>query len=238
MDAIDQINLEETLELKARAYLSYNHIRSACFFAKKLLEVETSCLKEKSDELVELHSTYASSVVIRTVAFLEATVNEFFSDVSDNFFDPKLVDQDLHILVKKLWESGIPRTAAYPIVDKYQIGLALCKKEAFDKGTSPYQDIEMLVRFRNYLIHYEPEWQIMPESGNRSEHLSKLEKHLNWKFDLNPIYPKNSVPFPLSHYSYSAAKWSISNSILFVDNFFSKLNTVSKLEWMRPELKF
>lgn len=229
---------EDNSEIKLRTYLSYNHLRSAIFFANKLSEVEQAYLKKKNAELAELHSTYASSIIIRSVAFLEATINEFFSDVSDNFFDPKLVDENVHSLVKRLWELGIPRSAAYSILDKYQIGLALFQKEAFEKGGRPYQDIDVLIGFRNYLIHYEPEWQIMPDSGNRLDHLTRLEKRLNHKFDLNPLYPKNSVPFPLSHYSHSAAKWSLLNSIHFVDNFFSRLGTVSKLEWMRAELVF
>src|SRR3546814_10041319 len=89
-------------------------------------------------------------------------------------------------LMGRLWEKGIPRTAAYPILDKYEIALELNDKSPIDSGTNPYQDVKLLVELRNALIHYEPE-TIVGHSGHEVPKLHKFQKRFAGKFDANPL---------------------------------------------------
>src|SRR3546814_9894743 len=111
-------------------------------------------------------SDLAVSSVIVSTAFLEATINELFSDCADAHSTERIAALQTKHLMGRLWEKGIPRTAAYPILDKYEIALELNDKSPIDSGTNPYQDVKLLVELRNALIHYEP---------RSEEHTSELQ---------------------------------------------------------------
>ena len=113
--------------------------------------------------------------IFTSVAFLEATVNEFFADAADDL--PGLrefgilkksgtatrvlkgIDNQLVNRLGKLWKLGVPRRAPYSILNKFEVALALADKEPFDQGAKPYQEVKLLVTLRNEWIHYEPGWR-------------------------------------------------------------------------------
>jgi hypothetical protein len=103
-------------------------------------------------------------------------------------------------------------------LDKYQIVLALCRRELFNKGKSPYQEVNLLRLLRNNLIHYEPEWV--------SSHPQKIEKQLMDKFELNPFFKKvkNSPFFPFRCLSHGCAEWALRSALAFVDIFYKRAN--------------
>src|SRR3546814_14146150 len=89
-------------------------------------------------------SDLAVSSVIVSTAFLEATINELFSDCADAHSTERIAALQTKHLMGRLWEKGIPRTAAYPILDNYEIALELYDKAPIDSGTNPYQDVKQL----------------------------------------------------------------------------------------------
>lgn len=82
------------------------------------------------------------------MAALEADANEIFSypEVSFPEYDKELVDE-----IWRLVEMG-------SIFDKYDMALFLKKKRHLDKGTNPYQEADNLIKLRNALVHFKPEW--------------------------------------------------------------------------------
>ena len=121
-----------------------------------------------------------------------------------------------------MWILGIPKTAHYSILKKYEIALTLTGKSSFDKGSNPAQNIASLIQLRNYLMHFEPEWiEIQPGIGkNGVEH--KFSKMLKGKFAENPMAQKGDSFFPERCFGHGCASWAITNSIAFTDEFFRK----------------
>ncbi|MGZ8226110.1 MAG: hypothetical protein ACXWT3_05655 [Methylococcaceae bacterium] len=120
------------VSMSTRAYLSISHFQSAKFLARKCTEYENmeGPINLNGPERSQ-HASYSISSVIISVAFLEATINEIFSDCTDDSGKLRISTIQEKDLMGKLWELGIPRTASYPILEKYDIALIQNKKEPF-----------------------------------------------------------------------------------------------------------
>jgi len=73
--------------------------------------------------------------------FFEATINEIFCDTIDSPDSLKALSKEKIHLLSNMWNLHLPRSASYPIMDKYQIALIL-----------------LLIQLWNALMHYEPAW--------------------------------------------------------------------------------
>ncbi|WP_084010740.1 hypothetical protein [Sulfurospirillum halorespirans] len=133
---------------------------------------------------------------------------------------------------------GIPRTAKYSIIEKYEILLDLLNLEKFNTGTSPYQDVTLLVELRNALIHYEPKNIMSSSSDNYSfKNAHKFEKKLHNKFDENKFYKGTGTAyFPNKLLGAHCAAWAVKSAVAYTDTFFDKLNIIATYDHVRSKL--
>jgi len=100
-----------------------------------------------------------------SVAFLEATVNEVFEDATDDRHVGQRVERlepRVRAMLASFWESV--GNGRYSLLGKYQMALLLSGAGQFDKGAQPYQDAQLLIDFRNGLVHFRPDWH---DSGTK-----------------------------------------------------------------------
>lgn len=168
--------------------------------------------------LVE-HRAHAIGAVIFSAAALEAEANELFADASDNSASIRPLDEAAAKRLGALWRADVPRTAAYPILEKYTIALLLTDRVGFDLGTEPWQSASALVKLRNALIHYEPEWVPMP--GSDETH--RFEKSLRGKFYENPLAPADSPYYPTKLLGHGCAQWAVKTALTFSSEFAERL---------------
>jgi len=103
-------------------------------------------------------------------------------------------------------------------LDKYQYLLLLNGQSLFDRGMNPFQDISLVIKLRNVLVHFEPE--IIGAEENKQ----KLEKLLEGKFEQCPFYSNPSyLFFPHRCLSHGCAKWVVISCIYFVNDFYKKI---------------
>jgi hypothetical protein len=70
-------------------------------------------------------------------------------------------------------------------------------KQIFDAGAPPYQDVNLLVKLRNNLVHYEPEWVKNPSSDDfGADDIHRYEKRLGGKFIANPLTGQGNPFYP------------------------------------------
>jgi hypothetical protein len=222
--------------IRSRIYYSNNHFRTACNFAEiaKSIESNHNILKNgiNYEKAVELNS-YVTSVIFSSVAFLEACVNEFFCDISENNAYSFKVLPKQQKLIQEMWGYGIPRTASYPIIKKYQIVLSLLNKNKFDESRKPTQDVAILIKLRNALVHYEPEWRSWEEKQKESD---IFYKKLKGKFEPSKFFDSNEPYFPNRCLSSACAKWAIEAAVQFTDEFYLKLGQNSNYRFLKPKL--
>lgn len=218
-----------------RGYLSISHISAATLFAQKCSKIEESVDPLKIEASVRSsHNAYVISSIILSVAFLEAVINEIFSDCADDHVTERIKELPAKDLMARLWKLGIPRTAAYPILEKYEIALELNNKQPIDQGLNPYQNAKILIELRNALIHFEPE-TIISQSASEGRRIHKFEKRLTGKFEVNKLTGIGNPFYPDKVLGAGCANWAVSSAVSFADVFFNNIGITPTYEHVRGE---
>lgn len=211
------------MKISTRTYMSLHHIQAAALFSRKASVIEAAFDGTYNAGALADHRSFVVGAVMSATAFLEAGINELFADASehtDSHF--KGVDQDIGAVMAAMWSLGIPRTARYRVLEKYEIALALARRSPFDRGIRPYQDVDALICLRNTLVHYEPEW--IPSDATRAEYeVHHLEKVLRSRFPLNPLMAGGNPFWPDKCLSRGCATWAVESALQFTADFFGRL---------------
>jgi hypothetical protein len=144
-----------------------------------------------------------SATVMLAAASLESNINEYFSEIETSFPE----------LSKNLRDDAFELIENKSILEKYQYALSFKGKAKFPIGEQPYQDASALVRLRNALVHFKPEWH-----DEQEEH-KKLEKQLVGKFSINPFIGENGVFFPQKCMSYGCTRSAVTSALRFMEKF-------------------
>jgi hypothetical protein len=177
----------------------------------------------------EEHRGYVMGSIFSTVAFVEATINELFKDATEPYMPAGPISQvpeSVKSLLAEQWRQGVSR---FDTLSKYQTALNLAGKQPLDPGRQPYQDARSLIKLRNKLIHYEPEWSTV-------EH--PIERELQGKFPENPFVPTyvGNPFYPDRCLSHGCAKWSVKSSLALTEEFHTRLGTTPTYDPYRPFL--
>jgi hypothetical protein len=216
-----------------RFYFSHYHIQAAALFARRSSQLEKEHRGQNvvTSEVFTEHRACVTGAILSAVSFLEAEINEIFADAADDQREHIYQLGNVIFLLGRLWALGVPRTASYPILDKYQIALTLADRQEFDRGAVPFQDVRLLVRLRNALVHYEPEYTARDASSSK-----RLEQNLRGRFPLNPLTGSRTPFFPELCMSHGCAKWVVESSVKFVDDFCGRMGLTPVFDGVRPSL--
>jgi hypothetical protein len=184
---------------KSRTNLAVQHIFAAAYSSRKADEMEVANAGKPFGDFYEEIVWNVSAAVLFAVASLEADVNEIFVDANINLgeYDKEILDEIWNLIEMK------------SILDKYEMALFLKKKERFDKSDPAYQDAANLIKLRNALVHFKPEW-----SDEKKEH-KKIEDRLRGKFKLSPFLPPETEFFPKKCMSHGCAEWAVKTALAF-----------------------
>lgn len=234
----ETVHIKDSISIKIRKYFSIQHIQSAALFAMHAYSIEKNYDGVFSDELFSHHSSYVTGSILSSVFFLEATINELFADTLEPHSQiVKKLNQATIQLMVKMWKLGVPKTANFKILQKYQIALELAQKKIFDAGAQPYQDVNLLVKLRNDLVHYEPESVKSPSSDDFGPaDIHRYEKMLSGKFLANPLTGQGNPFYPDKCLGHGCAEWAVNSSVKFVDDFFSRMGLFSPYDHVRDRL--
>ncbi len=200
--------------MRVKHNFSKQHLQAAAFFAAEAQAIEAT-IRQPDETQPSRHRAYVTAAVLSAVAFLEASINELYlSAIDQDLTNLPTFDARLSQLFAQFWED----VERYPILHKYQIALLLAGKDRFDRGMSPYQDAENVVKLRDCLVHYKPEWD--DEAGQHQ----KLEDRLSKKFALNPYALAGSLWFPHQCLGAGCAQWSVTMTRSFSDEFCDRLS--------------
>ena len=230
-------SFEDTEYVTVRTYFSIQHILSTALFLSEIEEYESLLDEEYSDDTFIKHRAFCVNAIFSAVSFLEASINELFMDAADNRNGAikDLADHEVEALAG-MWKLNIPRTASFSIIEKYQIALTLLKKECFNLGSEPAQSVSILIKLRNSLIHYEPEWVTTQSVDEALLKQQKIEKFLRNKFELNRFTGKDNPFFPDKCFSAGLVKWAIDKVLEFTDSFYLNIGLIPPYEKLKNKL--
>jgi len=182
-------------------------------FAASARTIEDSGPSANQEDL-NRHRAYATAAVLSAVAFLESSINEFYHEAQNrdtNSLSP--LKEKVLALLDQFW----PELERSSVLHKYQVALLIADTQRFDQGGQPYQDADSLIKLRDALVHYKPEWD--DEQGRHHS----LQERLQHKFQENRLVPAGSLWFPHLCLGAGCANWAVSAAGRFSDEFCSRL---------------
>jgi len=214
--------VSDSVSAAVKSNFSGPHLSSAGLFSKRVKELEEEHKDDVFGPFFEEIRSYSMACVISSVASLEAYANEIFIDHKKYF--PEIEER---ILIK-FWELYEQKS----ILDKYNFVLFIKKRGEFEKGESPYQDIDALIKLRNALVHFKPEWD-----DEQNIH-RKVTSSLSGRFEPTKFMGEHEPLFPKRWSSSGCTKWAVESVIKFIVLFDKMADFESKIKRRAERLQY
>jgi hypothetical protein len=208
--------------MQARMTLRMNyavpHLVSAAMFSRRVGDIETAHLGQGIGPFWEEVLAHASACIFLAVAGLESYANELFADWEQNF--PGKSNEE----VKKRWKE---RDSIFAKLDNALIIRGKC---ALNRGEERYESARDLVKLRNALVHFKPEWD---DKQVKHKMLScQLRKHFKPSF----FIPNDPGLFPRAWASHDCTVWALNAVVRFVGYFEDRAGLSHKLDQFATRL--
>jgi hypothetical protein len=187
---------------------------SSALFSRKAHVLEGLDPAGVSEMIRMEHRSYAIGAVIAAASYLEAAINELYLEAVDrnrNTFPPERLR--LAELMSHVWEDVEQMT----VLAKYQVALTLAEVQPYPKGENPHQAVDGLLRLRNALVHYKPEWDTELEEHRR------LEERLGKRFKQSRLSSPRQAFFPHRCLGHGCAAWATTTALGFYRDFMVRL---------------
>lgn len=201
------------LTLSIRSYFSTSHLWTASYAAHMAELKEKRGLPEGAFRIDPQHRSHVTTAVLSSVAFLEAVINEVFTDAVDGQGGKRLegIREPKLALMRTLWNATEGQNRYLGILEKYALLLTALEKQPPPKDRSPHQDTEFLIRLRNDLVHFKPVTQ------GRDE-LTRLGHALKPRFPPNKLMQGMGNPyFPDHCLGAGCAAWAVKTAKEYAD---------------------
>ena len=209
--------------IKSRSYFSDILLMGGATAARKADALERSAVGNVNEQAIFEHHSAVVTAIMMSAGSLEASINELFSDSSEpdggRF---KALSPDSRGLLAAMWSKGVPRTARYSILEKYELCLALLRKPDLDKGQAICEDARALIELRNHFVHFEPEWQLQAcHLPQKDAH--RLEKVFRGRFSESRLAGAGNSFYPERLLGHGCAAWAVNSADKFLSYFFALL---------------
>jgi hypothetical protein len=210
------MNASSGLEFSAsvKTHLSGYFAASAALFSRKAHAIEALDPTAVTEVIRMEHRSYAIGAVVAAAAYLEAAINELYLGAIDrnkNTFPSERLR--LAELMSHVW-AGIEQLT---VLAKYQVALTLAGTHPYPKGQNPYQAVDGLLKLRNALVHYKPEWDTELEEHRR------LELRLADRFGESKLSSLGQAFFPHRCLGHGCAAWATKTAVEFHRDFIGRL---------------
>lgn len=213
-----------SLPAESELDLYRQHLLAARQFASNARVLEHRGAGRVAQAGLDRHRAYVSAAILASVAFLEASINELYSDLQE--LEPSDGAQPLSRLLARLPEVW-PAAERSPILHRYQLALALADAERFDQSKPPYAEAESLVQLRDALLHQQPEH----DDGRARRR--RLERRLSQRFPPNALARPGSAWFPHLCLGAGCADWAVQTAESFSDAFCQRMSIPTRGFGMR-----
>jgi hypothetical protein len=188
--------------MRTRINFGVPHLLSAALFSRATKALEVKHQGEPLGEFWEDVLAQATAAVFTSVAGLESYANELFADHQWMF---PTIRSDL---VKALWDVYERKT----LLEKFDLALTLQQLPPLDRKAQSFQDADLLIRLRNSLVHFKPEWE-----DERVKH-DRLSAELLKRFPSSPFTPGAPL-FPMAWASHACTAWAVTSVLTFIQEF-------------------
>lgn len=212
---------EVQMKLRQRSAFAVQHMMAAARFSRMCGELEIANREQPLGEFFDSQIGAVSATVMLATASLESNINEYLCEPEQVF--PNLSGGSPHALVQLLEQKSI--------LEKYQAVLSFRGVAEYLTGEAPFQDVDALIKLRNALVHFKPEWH------DEQELHRKIEGRLRGRFEINPAVGENGVFFPQQCMSYGCTRWAVNASLAFMADFSERSGLPYRFEKFATRIK-
>jgi hypothetical protein len=187
--------------VRTRMNYAVPHLMSAAMFSRRVGEIEAKHSGQALGPFWDEILAYATATVLLSAAGLESYANELFVDMDQNF--PGVGKE----LLETLWSAYEEKR----VLEKFDLALLLRGAPRLVAGAEPFQGVHALVRLRNALIHFKPEWE-------PAEH-KQLSSRLGNFFKPSEFLASDQGLFPRAWASHDCTMWALSAVLRFIEHF-------------------
>jgi hypothetical protein len=230
-------------------YSNY-HLFSAYHFAQssKILEERYKSERKRNEETLRgqifnkyhnRHRAFVTSSIICSAAFLEAFINEVFLEMRclPNGEQAAQIEDTIKDKLISFCEKEDNRSTGWEyqkIIDKYSSALEIIIGTKLNKGGRSAQDVKILLKLRNELVHYKPQ-KIQEHSSKKKRDGTKKQYSFDFdelerqkRFSDNVLFEGGNNYFPDRCLGSGCAFWVADSALKFVDEFYLKLGIIPK----------
>jgi hypothetical protein len=190
-----------------RAYFSAQAILAATRSARLADDIESDHPGDWGDPHVSEHLQAVTSAIVYSATFLEALVNEWYTDAAEpNAGGGDGIGRSRGLEARTVdlmagWRQRTGRQHVPPLL-KYQFLLLFADRSQLDEAEEPYQSADLVVKLRNRIIHFEPHTITMDPGGRL---IGALASHV----EPNRMLPQPQLYWPYGILSSSCARWAL-----------------------------
>lgn len=233
--------MRDDVRILVRVSLSITHIQSAALISRLGHAVEQQFAGTYNVNLDEQNQAYAIAAIFGATSFLEATVNELFSDAASQPNNTRfqgipanqVTQLARYVNSRHDWETfkqGKNRayrtagTFGNEILNKLQFATVSLGQPELTETDPEFTDARLLIDVRNKLTHFEPETVAVHDSEGPVT-LQQISQRLAGKFAENPFAVAGGhTMFPNLYLSHGASQWSVLRAFAIADKFFDHVH--------------
>jgi hypothetical protein len=183
-------------------------------FSRAVKSIECANQSQPFGEFWEEIRDNAVACIFFVSASLESYTNELFSDRDQVFADHKMK------VLEKFWKTFERKSS----LEKFNLALILRDKEEMDEKSHTYKAMTAVIKLRNALTHFKPEW-----SHSYDKHL-KLSKELEGYFAPSGITGDKLI-FPMAWAGHSCTSWAVNTTVTFLKEFEVAADVPNRTNW-------
>jgi hypothetical protein len=211
-----------TPRISVRDYLANQHLWNARREAWLCRKREDKILTKNGVD--RPHRSHAMAAVLSAVAFLEAIVNEVWQDAADSGpgqhrFHGDRIPENALATMRELWNGKENAERAMSTLSKFQIALVCAGHDRMDRGTEPYQSVDVLIDLRNALGHFKPQWWHDDGTGT-ANYIAALRDKLKGRENRQPI---GNPWYPNKVLGAGCADWACDSAIAFARDWYGRM---------------
>ena len=204
-----------TATLSTRVNNAIPFLMAAARFSRAVKAVEDANSTEPFGEFWEEIRSNAVACILLVAAALESYTNELFSDRDKVFADQKMK------VLEKLWKTFERK----PSLEKFNMALLLRDKPEIDEKSDTYRAVSAVLKLRNALTHFKPEWSHAPDKHQ------KLSKELEGYFSPSRIFKGDQFIFPSAWAGHSCTSWAVQTTVKFFQDFEMLADLPDRTDW-------
>lgn len=209
-----------TAEADVRYSFTAQYLCASAIFARRAAEIERAYPNNPAEEIRTEHRGLVTATIMQTAAAVESESAELTMHGPGNHLGSDRMDTKARDFLAPLAEFIDDQDA----LTRYKVILHLLNKKPLLEGEQPWQDMVVLVRLRNELIHYKSKWG---KEMDRQKFFTTL-RHL--RLSKPPFVHPNSNFFPHQLLGAACAAWAVRTAVAFLNGFYERLGIESRLQ--------